>query len=279
MRGSLTVSYNTLVVAGQFTATLVCGAFSHVSQGWRWMLGLAGLPALLQFVGFVFMPESPRWLLSKEREEEARRVLRRIRPAGEDIELEINDIKNNIEKDGDVGNFVDVGKRILRHQPTRRALVLGCSLQLFQQISGINTIMYYSATVVQMAGIGSASSAIWITAGINALYLLACGLGILGVERLGRRRLLLASLAGVVLSLLAIAVAFQEADTNTPVLAPSNSSCSPEAVNCLECLQSESCGFCYNSQEEVGSCLTGNSSQYSLSGPCSEAGARQDLIN
>ena len=51
LRGSLTVSYNTLVVAGQFVATIVCGAFSHTNQGWRWMLGLAGLPAALQFTG------------------------------------------------------------------------------------------------------------------------------------------------------------------------------------------------------------------------------------
>ena len=51
LRGSLTVSYNTLVVAGQFVATLVCGAFSHTNQGWRWMLGLAGVPAALQFIG------------------------------------------------------------------------------------------------------------------------------------------------------------------------------------------------------------------------------------
>ena len=53
LRGWLTVSYNTLVVAGQFVATLVCGAFSHTNQGWRWMLGLAGLPAALQFIGDV----------------------------------------------------------------------------------------------------------------------------------------------------------------------------------------------------------------------------------
>ena len=51
MRGSLTVSYNTLVVAGQFVATLVCGAFAEEDQGWRWMLGLAGVPAVVQFIG------------------------------------------------------------------------------------------------------------------------------------------------------------------------------------------------------------------------------------
>ena len=99
-----------------------------------------------------------------------------------------------------------------------------------------------------MAGIGSASSAIWITAGINALYLLACGIGILGVERLGRRRLLLFSLAGVVFSLLAIAVAFQQADMRTPSsVTPGEGGCASEEriTNCLECLKADMCGFCY----------------------------------
>ena len=131
-----------------------------------------------------------------------------------------------------------------------------------------------------MAGIGSASSAIWITAGINALYLLACGLGILGVERLGRRRLLLLSLAGVVFSLLAIAVAFQQADSRTPSsVTPADSGCSsPEKItDCLECLRQEDCGFCYRAGDQPGSCLAGNSSQHSQAGPCSEAGQTEDF--
>ena len=88
-------------------------------------------------------------------------------------------------------------------------------------------IFSYTNTVivVQMAGIGSASSAIWITAGINAMYLAACVIGILGVERLGRRKLLLASLAGVVISLLVIGVMFQQADTTSPAVDIMGSTC------------------------------------------------------
>ena len=92
------------------------------------------------------MPESPRWLLSKGKDEAAKRVLTRIRPENYDIDSEIDDIKDAINKDANVGGFIEVLKGIASHQPTRRALIIGCSLQLFQQITGINTIMYYSAT-------------------------------------------------------------------------------------------------------------------------------------
>ena len=98
------------------------------------------------FSGFIFMPESPRWLLSKGKDEAAKRVLTRIRPENYDIDSEIDDIKDAINKDANVGGFIEVLKGIASHQPTRRALIIGCSLQLFQQITGINTIMYYSAT-------------------------------------------------------------------------------------------------------------------------------------
>ena len=89
--------------------------------------------------------------------------------------------------------------RCLKDGPTRRALAIGCSLQIFQQATGINTLMYYTATIVSMAGIGAgaARTAIWTSAVITALYLVACGLGVLLVERLGRRRLLLTSLVGM----------------------------------------------------------------------------------
>jgi len=134
----------------------------------------------------------------------------------EEVEHEVVAIKEGLEAEGKSVGVLKTAKRVFNHPPTRRALGIGCLLMLFQQISGINTIMYYSATVVQMAGIGSASSAIWITAVINGLYLAACGIGLATVERLGRRLLLLFSLGGVILSLIIIGAGFQLADNRSP---------------------------------------------------------------
>jgi hypothetical protein len=120
---------------------------------------------------------------------------------------------------------------------------------VFQQATGINTLMYYTATIVSMAGIGttSASSAIWTSVVITAAYLAACCAGVLLVERLGRRRLLLISLLGVVFSLVLIAAGFQLASSHSPAAAASNSSGSSSCDSwptCSACLEGDGCGFC-----------------------------------
>jgi len=250
LRGPLTVSYNTLVVFGQFCATVVCGLFVEVHQGWRYMLGLAAVPAALQFIGFIFMPKSPRWLLSKGKVSEARAVLKTIRLG--DIEQEVKEIQDSISENSSTTGIGQIIKRCLSDGPTRRALLIGCSLQVFQQLSGINTLMYYSATIVQMAGIGSASSAIWISAGISFLYFLACFIGVGFVERLGRRKLLLISLGGVVVSLAVIGAGFQLADLHSPPAQTNSDAVCGGYTTCSSCLLEE-CGFCATGG---GSCLS-----------------------
>jgi MFS family permease len=149
-----------------------------------------------------------------------------------------------------LGNSIMCIIRCLKDGPTRRALAIGCGLQVFQQATGINTLMYYTATIVSMAGIGttSASSAIWTSAVITAAYLAACCAGVLLVERLGRRRLLLTSLLGVVFSLVLIAAGFQLASSHSPAAAASNSSSSSSSCDslttCSACLEGDGCGFC-----------------------------------
>lgn len=98
--------------------------------------------------------------------------------------------------------------QIAQSGPVRRALFLGCLLQMFQQIAGINTVMYYSATIIQMAGFYDTAKAIWLSALVAAVNFICTFLGIYLVEKVGRRRLTLGSLFGVVLSLAFLAVGF-----------------------------------------------------------------------
>ncbi|ESP00301.1 hypothetical protein LOTGIDRAFT_148971, partial [Lottia gigantea] len=109
----------------------------------RYMLGLAAIPSLIQIIGFILLPESPRWLLDKNKESEAREVLTAIRGTT-DIEAELFEIKRvcEIEKQAKIDSNGFTVVRMLRSPAMRRALLVGCGLQLFQQLSGINTVMY-----------------------------------------------------------------------------------------------------------------------------------------
>ncbi|XP_029952171.1 proton myo-inositol cotransporter-like [Salarias fasciatus] len=247
LRGQLVTINSLFITGGQFVASVVDGAFSYLKHdGWRYMLGLSIIPAALQFFSFIFLPESPRWLLQKGRSQEARRVLSRIR-GGRDVTDEFDSIRAGIEdeqKEAGAGGLVIL--RILRHGPTRRALTVGCGLQMFQQLSGINTVMYYSATILQMAGVRSDRQAIWLSALTSASNFMFTLVGVWLVERVGRRKLTLASLTGTGLSLSVLAIGFLLSALNSPPVSlhPGNSTCSL-FESCESCILSPDCGFCY----------------------------------
>uniref|UniRef100_UPI0037E97944 proton myo-inositol cotransporter-like n=1 Tax=Semicossyphus pulcher TaxID=241346 RepID=UPI0037E97944 len=249
-RGQL-VTVNTLfLTGGQFIASVVDGAFSYMSHGgWRYMLGLSVVPAVLQFVGFLFLPESPRWLLQKGRSQEARQVLDRIR-GGQGVEKEYATIKASVEEEEkEAGGGGLVILRILSHGPTRRALIVGCGLQMFQQLSGINTVMYYSATILQMGGVRDVKQAIWLAAATSATNFMFTMVGVWLVERVGRRKLTLGSLLGTGLSLTLLAVGFLlSAQSSPPVtlhpVDPQNSTCRLYG-SCELCMLDPDCGYCY----------------------------------
>uniref|UniRef100_A0A8C5M6J1 Proton myo-inositol cotransporter n=1 Tax=Leptobrachium leishanense TaxID=445787 RepID=A0A8C5M6J1_9ANUR len=252
LRGRL-VTINTLfITGGQFFAAVVDGAFSYLPRnGWRYMFGLSAVPAILQFFGFLFLPESPRWLIQKGQTQKARRVLSQIR-GNQNIDEEYDSIKNSIdEEEKEAGGGGPVIYRMLVYPPTRRALLLGCGLQMFQQLAGINTVMYYSATILQMSGVNDDSLAIWlaaVTAFTNFSFTLV---GVWLVEKLGRRKLTLGSLTGTTMALIVLALGFLlSAQVSPPVtFTPSdpsaqNSTCTKYSY-CNGCMLDPNCGFCY----------------------------------
>ena len=205
VRGELLTINNVAITAGQLLAALVCGLFSSQEDGWRFMLGLAALPALLQLVGFLVMPESPRHLVRTNRLELAERELASLRSLHHNLREEMEDIIVSSSSSSSTSSSLS---SILRSEVARRSVMLGCLLQCCQQVAGINTVMYYSASILVMAGLATNTS-IWLaalTAGINFLFSLV---GLVVIARWTRRQVLLASLTTVILSLLLISLSFK----------------------------------------------------------------------
>jgi len=207
MRGFLVTLNIVAVTFGQLCAGVVCGILVNTTNGWRLMLGLAALPASIQLFGFYFMPESPRYLVKVEKFAEAKAVLSSIRSPYHQIEDEIEDIKIVANEATATLPLLPFIRSLAADRQARLSVLLGCLLQLGQQAAGINTVMYYAASIIKMAG-ASDAMAVWfssVTAGFNFLFTLV---GLYLVRRVNRRSLLLGSLCLVVLALIAISVSF-----------------------------------------------------------------------
>ncbi|KAG4146317.1 hypothetical protein ERO13_D05G149600v2 [Gossypium hirsutum] len=276
IRGALVSTNGFLITGGQFLSYLINLAFTKAPGTWRWMVGVAGFPALLQFILMLLLPESPRWLYRKGREEAAKVILRKIYPAHE-VEQEIQDLKESVEaeiKEEGSSEKMNIIK-LLKTKAVRRGLTAGVGLQVFQQFVGINTVMYYSPTIVQLAGFASNRTALLlslVTAGLNAFGSIV---SIYFIDRTGRKKLLIISLTGVVVSLGVLSGVFHETTTHSPMVSRvetshfSNITCpdyssalNSGAWDCMTCLKASSpdCGFCSSPTNKLlpGACLISN---------------------
>jgi SP family galactose:H+ symporter-like MFS transporter len=172
-------------------------------RAWRLMLGLAVVPAVVFGAGMWFLPESPRWLVKRGRRSAALAVLARIRGAV-DAEEEVRDIERSLAGAGERGGIADIF-----HPSVRSALVVGLGLAVFQQVTGINTVIYYAPVIIQSAGISSASGAILATLGIGVVNVIMTVVSMRLLDRVGRRPLLLIGIAGMTITLVALGLVFR----------------------------------------------------------------------
>lgn len=202
IRGSLVTFFQLAVTVGILIAYLVGYAFTDVDDGWRWMLGLGAVPAIILALGIVRLPRSPRWLMMQDDVEGAREALLRVRPAGaEAIDLEIQEIRASTGPD--TSRWSD-----LRRPAVKAALLVGIGLAVLQQITGINTVIYYAPTIIQSTGIDSAGSAILASLGVGIINVLMTVVALRLLDRAGRRTLLFIGVSGMSFSLFTLGLAF-----------------------------------------------------------------------
>jgi sugar porter (SP) family MFS transporter len=166
------------------------------------MLGLGAVPGLILFVGMLTLPESPRWLAGHGRLDAARAALAHMREPTE-VEAELAELRTDLARDG---RLVPWSALLSPH--VRKPLIVGVALAVFQQITGINTVIYYAPTIFQSAGMSSASVAILATAGVGLVNVIMTVVAMRLLDVVGRRALLLWGLGGMIVMLLVLAGGF-----------------------------------------------------------------------
>lgn len=195
MRGTMVTTFSMLQSAGILLGYLAGGIFSGGGH-WRLMVGLPLVPAAILFAGCAFLPSSPSWLAARGRFEEARVVLRNLRGDAAAADRELAHIRTELDTDRGVGGFA-----LLRARGYfRRSVALGVGLQVMQQLTGINVVMYYAPKILEGAHFGT-SAAAWATVLVGAVNALVGVAAIFMVSRWGRRPLLMTSCVIMALAL------------------------------------------------------------------------------
>ncbi len=195
-RGGLVSRNELMIVAGQlaaFAVNAVIGTvFSEDGNVWRYMLAVAALPAIALFVGMSTVPESPRWLLAKGRRDDALAVLRQIRSADR-AEAEMAEVEELAAAEAEASRS---RLRDLVAEPwLRKLLVVGVGLAVAQQLTGINSIMYYGTQVLTESGF-SGSTALVANVGSGIVAVLAMVVALRVINRVGRRPMLMVGFTG-----------------------------------------------------------------------------------
>jgi SP family galactose:H+ symporter-like MFS transporter len=177
-------TYQLMITVGILAAFLSDTAFP-ASGEWRWMLGVVAVPAGIFFMGVLALPDSPRRLMMKGRDDDARAVLKGLRNGMTVVDQEMREIAQHLK-------VKEHSFALLRKSPDfRRSLTLGIMLQVVQQLTGINVVMYYAPRIFGLVGYSGHQAQLWGTVIVGAVNVLATFVAIGLVDRWGRRPILL----------------------------------------------------------------------------------------
>ena len=192
-RGAMISLYQLMITSGILVAFLSDTALSY-SGNWRWMLGIIAIPGVLFLLGLFLLPCSPRWLMMRGRRDEAVDVLRRLRGDDDHVAREVADIEEQLKTP-------QRGWHMFFQNPNfRRSVGLGVLLQVVQQFTGMNVVMYYAPRIFQGMGYDTEAQ-MWFTAVVGLVNVLATFIAFGLVDRLGRKPILYAGFATMALGL------------------------------------------------------------------------------
>lgn len=219
VRGSMISMYQLMITIGILMAFLsdtwlsTYASFGGETGGhWRIMLGIIALPAAGMFVGVLFLPESPRWLFLKGFQDHAIAVFRRMKLDEAEIAAEVREIE-------DSAKVKQSGMELFLSNPNfRRAIGLGIGLQVIQQLTGINVIMYYAPKIFDLAGFSGAAQQMWGTVIVGLTNVLATFIAIAFVDRLGRKPIMYAGFVTMGLAMTTVGIFFNMGIDKNPSL-------------------------------------------------------------
>jgi MFS transporter, SP family, solute carrier family 2 (myo-inositol transporter), member 13 len=232
VRGRMIGLNNMSITGGQVISYGIGAAFAKVPHGWRYMVGLGAVPAIILACLLPLCPESPRQLVYHGKLEEATAVIQRIykHATPEQVRDKVALIAAATEEskalNQDESRWSKI-KRLHTNPANFRALVCACGLMVISQMSGFNTLMYYSSTLFALVGFSNPVAVGLVVAGVNFVM---TWVNMMCVDPIGRRRVLISTVWGMSAGLLAVAVAFHFIPVNTKTLALEATTVSAPAI-------------------------------------------------
>ncbi|MFA7044369.1 MAG: sugar porter family MFS transporter, partial [Bacteroidales bacterium] len=220
-RGRLVSLYQLAVTIGFLAAYLMNYFLLNISVGyvssspilqnvfgteiWRGMLGFESLPALLFLVVIFFIPESPRWLIVRNRENEAVNVFSKIYNEKQDVAFQVSETK------GMLLNQEKSDWKMLFQPGIRKAVIIGCAIAILGQFMGVNAVLYYGPSIFEQSGLSSGDSLFYQSL-IGVINMLTTVLALLIIDKVGRKKLVYFGVTGMILSLILIGIYFINAE-------------------------------------------------------------------